>query len=227
MLIEHGDEVIVPVPFWVSYKDIIEFAGGTPVFLETNEAENFRVTVGMIEAAITNKTKAIILNTPSNPSGAVLPAEDLYAIVRLAHSKGIYVLLDECYVYLTFAGEIVSGRIVHRVQGARDCPRVALQDLCDDRVARGFRSRPEADHLRDEQAAVAEHLEHGEHGAARFDCRADRIAGVRSRDACRLHQAARPCARRFQVYSGSDLHRAGGRLLRVSQCERIHRQGRH
>jgi aspartate aminotransferase len=109
VLIEHGDEVIVPVPFWVSYKDIIEFAGGKPVFLETSEAENFRVTVDMIEAAITDKTKAIILNTPSNPSGAVLPSEDLYAIVRLAHSRGIYVLLDECYVYLTFAGEIVSG----------------------------------------------------------------------------------------------------------------------
>jgi aspartate aminotransferase len=109
VLIEHGDEVIVPVPYWVSYKDIIEFAGGKPVFLETDEAENFRVTVDMIEAAITDKTKAIILNTPSNPSGAVLPSEDLYAIVRLAHSKGIYVLLDECYVYLTFAGEIVSG----------------------------------------------------------------------------------------------------------------------
>jgi len=109
VLVEHGDEVIVPVPYWVSYKDIIEFAGGTPVFLETDEAQNFRVTVQMIEAAITDKTKAIILNTPSNPSGAVLPSEDLYAIVRLAHSKGIYVLLDECYVYLTFAGEIVSG----------------------------------------------------------------------------------------------------------------------
>jgi aspartate aminotransferase len=109
VLIEHGDEVIVPVPYWVSYKDIIEFSGGTPVFLETDEAENFRVTVEMIEAAITEKTKAILLNTPSNPSGAVLGSEDLYAIVRLAHSKGIYVLLDECYVYLTFAGEIVSG----------------------------------------------------------------------------------------------------------------------
>jgi aspartate aminotransferase len=99
----------VPVPFWVSYKDIIEFAGGKPVFLETSEAENFRVTVEAVEAAITEKTKAIILNTPSNPSGAVMPAEDLYAIVRLAHSKGIYVLLDECYVYLTFVGEIISG----------------------------------------------------------------------------------------------------------------------
>jgi aspartate aminotransferase len=109
VLINHGDEVIVPVPYWVSYKDIIEFAGGTPVFVETDEAENFRVTVEMIEAAITPKTKALILNSPSNPSGAVLPTEDLYAIVRMCHKHGIYVLLDECYVYLTFTGDIVSG----------------------------------------------------------------------------------------------------------------------
>ena len=112
VLINHGDEVIVPVPYWVSYKDIIEFAGGTPVFVETSEAEGFRVTAEMIAAAITPKTKAIILNTPSNPSGAVLAADDLYAIVRLAHERGVYVLLDECYVYLTFAGEIVSGASV-------------------------------------------------------------------------------------------------------------------
>jgi aspartate aminotransferase len=109
VLVEHGDEVIVPTPYWVSYKDIIEFAGGTPVFVETSEAENFRVTAAMIEAAITDRTKAIILNTPSNPSGAVVPAEDLYAIVRMAHKRGVYVLLDECYVYLSFNGEIVSG----------------------------------------------------------------------------------------------------------------------
>jgi aspartate aminotransferase len=109
VLIEHGDEVIVPVPFWVSYKDIIEFAGGKPVFVESSEAENFRVTAKMIEAAITERTKAIILNTPSNPSGAVIPAEDLYAIVRLAHKLGIYVLLDECYVYLDFSGNVISG----------------------------------------------------------------------------------------------------------------------
>ena len=63
----------------------------------------------MIEAAITPRTKAIILNTPSNPSGAVVSPADLEAIVRLAHKRGIYVLLDECYVYLNFTGEIVSG----------------------------------------------------------------------------------------------------------------------
>ncbi len=109
VLVDHGDEVILPVPYWVSFKDIIQYAGGTVVLVESKEDENFRITAKMIEAAITPKTKAIILNTPSNPSGAVVAPEDLEAIVRLAHRHGIYVLLDECYVYLTFTGEVVSG----------------------------------------------------------------------------------------------------------------------
>jgi aspartate aminotransferase len=109
VLVDHGDEVILPVPYWVSFKDIIQYAGGVPVFVESSESENFRVTSAMIEAAITPNTKAIILNTPSNPSGAVVSPQDLESIVRLAHARGIYVLLDECYVYLTFTGEVVSG----------------------------------------------------------------------------------------------------------------------
>ena len=109
MLIDHGDEVILPVPYWVSYKDIIQYAGGIPVFVQTEESENFRVTAAMIEAAITPRTKAIILCSPSNPSGAVMSPADLEAVVRLGHSLGIYVMLDECYVYLNFTGKIVSG----------------------------------------------------------------------------------------------------------------------
>jgi aspartate aminotransferase len=109
VLVDHGDEVILPVPYWVSFKDIIQYAGGKVVLVESKEEENFRITAKMIEAAITPRTKAIVLNTPSNPSGAVVAPEDLEAIVRLAHKNGIYVLLDECYVYLNFTGQIVSG----------------------------------------------------------------------------------------------------------------------
>jgi aspartate aminotransferase len=109
VLVDHGDEVILPVPYWVSFKDIIQYAGGVPVYVESREDENFRITAKMIEAAITPRTKAIVLNTPSNPSGAVVSPEDLEAIVRLGHRLGIYVLLDECYVYLNFTGQIVSG----------------------------------------------------------------------------------------------------------------------
>ena len=112
VLVEHGDEVIVPVPFWVSYKDIVQYAGGVPVFLETDERENFRVRPEAIEALITPRTKAILLNSPSNPSGAVIAKEDLFRIVEVAAGRGVYVLLDECYVYLQYSGEIVSGASV-------------------------------------------------------------------------------------------------------------------
>jgi aspartate aminotransferase len=109
VLIDHGDEVILPTPYWVSFKDIVQYAGGKVIFLETNEAEGFRITADAIEKAITPKTKAIILNSPSNPAGSVVSAEDLERIVHLAHERGIYLLLDECYVYLNYAGKPVSG----------------------------------------------------------------------------------------------------------------------
>jgi aspartate aminotransferase len=109
VLIDHGDEVILPVPYWVSFKDIIQYAGGKVVFLETSEAESFRITADAIEKAITPRTKAIILNSPSNPAGSVVSAEDLERIVHLAHDRGIYLLLDECYVYLNYTGKAVSG----------------------------------------------------------------------------------------------------------------------
>lgn len=109
VLVEHGDEVILPVPYWVSYKDIIQYGGGVPVYLETDEAENFRITAEAVERLITPRTKAIILNSPSNPAGSVVAPADLERIVLLAHARGIYLILDECYVYLQFNGALVSG----------------------------------------------------------------------------------------------------------------------
>jgi aspartate aminotransferase len=108
VLVDHGDEVVLPVPYWVSFKDIIQYAGGKPVFLETSEAENFRISADAVEKAITPLTKAIILNSPSNPAGSVVSAADLERIVQLAHRRGIYLLLDECYVYLNYSGKPVS-----------------------------------------------------------------------------------------------------------------------
>ncbi len=109
VLIDHGDEVILPVPYWVSFKDIIQYAGGKVVYLPTDEKENFRITADAIEAAITPRTKAIILNSPSNPAGSVVSAADLERIVRLAHERNIFVLLDECYIYLNYTGALISG----------------------------------------------------------------------------------------------------------------------
>jgi aspartate aminotransferase len=111
VLVDHGDEVILPVPYWVSFKDIIEYAGGKCVYAETQESDGFRLTAGIIERKITPRTRAIILNSPNNPSGAVLDPEDFSAILRLAHKRGIYVIADECYVYLNHAGNFSAGSL--------------------------------------------------------------------------------------------------------------------
>ena len=108
VLVDHGDEVIIPVPYWVSFKDIVRYADGTPVYVETDEAENFALTASMIERALTPRTKVILLNSPSNPSGAVMNSDDMEAIVRLAHKRGIYVVSDECYVYLNYTARRFS-----------------------------------------------------------------------------------------------------------------------
>jgi aspartate aminotransferase len=108
VLVEHGDEVIIPVPYWVSFKDMVQYSGGKPVFVETDELQNFRLTAAMVERAVTPKTKLIILNSPSNPSGAVMAPEDMKSIARFAHERGIYVISDECYVYLNYTGEEFS-----------------------------------------------------------------------------------------------------------------------
>ncbi len=102
ILVEHGDEVILPVPYWVSFKDIVRYAGGNCVLLNTDESQNFRLTARMVESMITPRTKLIILNSPSNPSGAVMSPQDMTEVMRLAHERGIWVISDECYVYLNY-----------------------------------------------------------------------------------------------------------------------------
>src|SRR3954465_3196222 len=97
VLVDHGDEVILPVPYWVSFKDMVNYVGGKCVLLTADESQGFRVTAPMVERLITPRTKLIILNSPSNPSGAVMSPEDMTAVIRLAHERDIWVISDECY----------------------------------------------------------------------------------------------------------------------------------
>src|SRR5690242_7769382 len=90
VLVDHGDEVILPVPYWVSFKDIVEYAGGRCVYVETDEADGFRLTPEMIERKISSNTRAIILNSPNNPSGAVMSPDEFTSILGMAHRRGIY-----------------------------------------------------------------------------------------------------------------------------------------
>ncbi len=101
-LLNPGDEVLLPAPYWTTYPEAIELGGGVPVVIETTEATGFRVTIDQLEAARTPRTKVLLFVSPSNPSGAVYPRGEVEAIGRWAVEHGVWVVTDEIYEHLTF-----------------------------------------------------------------------------------------------------------------------------
>src|SRR5712692_727266 len=102
--IDHGDEVILPVPYWVSFLDIINYAGGRAVFLDTRESESFAVRADAVEKLVTPKTKLIILNSPNNPTGAVIPPEEMERLLAVAVRRRVLLMSDECYCHFLYDG---------------------------------------------------------------------------------------------------------------------------
>ncbi|WP_456456260.1 pyridoxal phosphate-dependent aminotransferase [Thermovibrio sp.] len=103
-VIEEGDEVVIPSPYWVTYPEQVKFAGGTPVFVETEEIKGFAFTIEELKKAVSSKTKLVIVCTPHNPTGAVIPKEELLKIGQFCAERGILIASDECYEYLTYDG---------------------------------------------------------------------------------------------------------------------------
>ena len=101
-LINPGDEVIIPAPFWLSYPEIVKLAGGVPVIVTTTKEQNFKLTAEDLVAAVTDKTKALVLNTPNNPTGMLYTEEELRAIAKVAVEKDFYVVADEMYEMLVY-----------------------------------------------------------------------------------------------------------------------------
>lgn len=101
-LVSDGDEVIIPTPCWVSYIDMVTLAGGTPVLFETEEQEGFQLNLDKLKAAVTEKTKVIMINTPNNPTGATYNYEILKGLGELAVEKDFYIISDEVYEKLVY-----------------------------------------------------------------------------------------------------------------------------
>lgn len=101
-LVSDGDEVIIPTPCWVSYIDMVNLAGGVPVLLETKESEGFQLNIDALRSVVTEKTKAIIINTPNNPTGATYDYTRLKALGELAIEKDFYIISDEVYEKLVY-----------------------------------------------------------------------------------------------------------------------------
>ena len=116
-LVNPGDEVIIPVPYWVTYKDVVNYAGGVCVFVETDESKGFEVTAALIERRLTPKTKLVIINSPSNPSGSVLSEAEFRKIYELTAKHEVYLMTDECYCQFLYDAKPFS---IAALPGAKD-----------------------------------------------------------------------------------------------------------
>ena len=121
-LINPGDEVVIPVPYWVTYKDVVNYAGGKCVFVDTDEEKGFTLTAAMIEPHLTARTKIVLINSPSNPSGAVVDREEFEKIFRLTSGRGVYLMTDECYCQFLYDSEPFS---IASLPGAKETVLVA------------------------------------------------------------------------------------------------------
>ena len=103
--VEAGDEVVIPAPYWVSYPDIVNFAGGTPVIVEAGADQNYKITPAQLEAAITARTKWVLLNSPSNPTGAAYAEDELKALAEvIRRHPHVWVMADDMYEHITYDG---------------------------------------------------------------------------------------------------------------------------
>lgn len=103
-LVNHGDEVIIPAPYWVTYPEIVKYCGGVPVYIETDDASEFKVTPEQLKNAITSKTKIFVLNTPSNPTGSVYTKEELEGLAEVLKETKVLVFSDEMYEKIIYDG---------------------------------------------------------------------------------------------------------------------------
>ncbi len=116
-LLDPGDECVIPVPYWVTYKDVVNYAGAKCVFVEGDEKDGFAVTAETLAKHMTSKTKMLMINSPSNPSGGVLSTEEFAKIHALTVERGIWLLTDECYHRFLYGGTPFS---VASLPGAKD-----------------------------------------------------------------------------------------------------------
>jgi len=103
-VVSPGDEVIIPAPYWVSYPEMVKLAGGTPKTIFAGQESEFKITPEQLKEAITSKTRMVVINSPSNPTGTVYTREELEALTQVAVEAGIYIMSDEIYEYLLYDG---------------------------------------------------------------------------------------------------------------------------
>ncbi len=226
-VINPGDEVVIPVPYWVTYKDVVNFAGGKCVFVDTDESRGFTLTADMVERHLSSRTRMIIINSPSNPSGAVIDRDEFEKILRLAAARGIYLMTDECYCKFLYDSEPFS---IASLPGAKETVLVAgslskTYAMTGWRIGFGLAPAPLIEamgklqsHSTSNPTSIAQKAGGGS---------AARTAGFGSGDAGRIPQAPRFRGAAAAGDSRREMRRAARGVLRLSEFGRGHRQERY
>lgn len=124
-LVSPGDEVLIPAPYWVSFPDMVKYAGGMPVIIETRAVDDFGLRAAQVEAAITERTRLLIVNSPNNPTGAVVPRDEFERILDVCRARNVMLMTDECYSHFVYHGAPFS------IAAARDAkPHVIVVGSC-------------------------------------------------------------------------------------------------
>ena len=225
-LYEPGDEVIIPAPFWVSYPEQVRLVGAKPVIVTTSEEGGFRMTPDQLAAALSPRTKAVLLCSPSNPTGAGYSEDHLRALLDVLRKHDCWIIVDEIYGDLIYDGfKHVS--IATLAEELRD--RIIILDGVSKTYAMtgwriGWSITASGSHARARRRARSEHHQPGRRLAGRRGRSAQRSSRRGARDARRLHPPPQPHGERLELSPGRPLSHAGRRLLRVPVLRRPHRQ---
>ncbi len=225
--VDPGDEVIIPAPYWVSYPDIVAFAGGTPVIVEGTAAQGYKITPEQLDKAITRKTRWVMFNSPSNPSGAAYSGEELDALGEvIRRHPHVMVMTDDMYEHVWYA-DFAFTTFAQRCPDLAD--RILTVNGCSKAYAMtgwriGYAGGPAVDHQGDGQIAVAIDLEPLFDRAGGRRRRIGRAAAVPRRPQRRVPQAPRRGRRDAQRRAGAELPGARRRLLCLSRRVGLHGQ---
>ena len=217
--INPGDEVIIPAPYWVSYPEIVALAGGEPVAVETRMQDGFKLKPAALEAAITPKTKWLIFNSPSNPTGSAYTRAEIKALtdVLVKHPQ-VWVLTDDMYEHLVYDDFVFStpAQVEPKIVRAHADAQRRVEGLLHDRLAHRLCRRTRVIDQGDGDHPVAIDLEPVLDLAMGFGRGAHRAAGFHRQEQHQVQGAARSRRLHAQPGQGLALHQAGRRVLRLS-----------
>lgn len=176
-LINSGDEVIIGTPYWVSYPDMVKYAGGNPVFVETLPNDSFILRASEVERAITPRTKIVIANSPNNPTGSVITPSEFARLQDFCNRRNIWLLSDECYSHFVFKdAKPFSAASIPRTEKPPDYRRIVFENVRNDRIAPWLHPCAQTVSGRYRQVAKPIHFQSNVHHSIcwpRSDARAD------------------------------------------------------